>query len=118
VSPVDDSRIATARLSDPENDPPLKPTDADALACALPVWNVPPDAVNERTNVRVCRSQIGVKDASYVSRTRPLTLATAEVTERFQPARGARLSAAHSAHHRSVGAAARSHRLYSRTSPT
>ena len=68
VSPVDDSRIVTARLSVPENDPPLKPTEADALAFALPVWNVPPDAVNERTSVRVCRSQIGVKEAEPLAR--------------------------------------------------
>src|SRR5918999_4196236 len=75
VSPVDDSRIVTARLSDPENDPPLKPTDTDAAAFALPVWNVPPDAATERTTVRVCRSQIGVDDAE------PLTVPCVTVTD-------------------------------------
>jgi hypothetical protein len=57
----------TARLSDPENDPPLKPTEADAFAVALPVWNVPPDAVIERTTVCDTRSQTGVKDALPVA---------------------------------------------------
>ena len=66
VSPVDDSRIVTARLSDPENDPPLKPTEADALAFALPVWNVPPDAVSrqdERPRLPVADRREGRRSA-------------------------------------------------------
>lgn len=63
VSPVDDSRSVIARLSTPKNASPSQLTVTKASPTALPVWNVPCEAVIERTTERVWRSQIGVKKA-------------------------------------------------------
>src|ERR687895_2569721 len=63
VSPVDDSRSVIARLSAPVNVSPVHETAADAAPMAEPVWNVPCEAVIERTTVREVPSQVGVKDA-------------------------------------------------------
>ena len=63
ASPEDDSRTVIVRLSLPAKVCASNPTRADATPAAGPVWNVPCEAMIERTWVRDVPSQIGVKDA-------------------------------------------------------
>ena len=63
VSPVADSRSVIARSSTPKNASPFQVTVTKASQTALPVWNVPCEAVIERSNERVWASQVGVKNA-------------------------------------------------------